>query len=102
MEFYNNIIMDKDIKLIMKKVLKTSNMASGLCGPRLHIGIHHGIDTGIDRWRHEHHTVGTLYFHLQFFTKLCGCNWQVACIDLCNGLTSYRWQAITWTNDDPI
>ena len=71
MEFYNNIIMDKDVKLIMKKsVKKTQQYGIGLCGPRLHIGVHHGIDTGIDRWRHEHYTVGTLYFHLQFFTKI--------------------------------
>ena len=44
-----------------------------------------------------------LYFDYNF-TDVCsqGSNWQSSSIDLDNGLAPNRWQAIIWTNDDPI
>ena len=44
-----------------------------------------------------------LYFDYNF-TDVCsqGANWQSSSIGLDNGLAPNRWQAIIWTNADPI
>ena len=44
-----------------------------------------------------------LYFDCNF-TDVCsqGSNWQSSSIGLDNGLAPNRWQAIIWTNADPI
>ena len=38
------------------------------------------------------------------FIEICSqdSNWQYASIGLGNGLALNRWQAVTWTNDDPV
>ena len=38
------------------------------------------------------------------FTEICswGSNWQLVSIGSGNGLAPNRWQAITWSNDDPV
>ena len=43
-----------------------------------------------------------VYFTEVYSSGTSGSAWQLVSIGLGNGLTPNRWQAITWSNDDPI
>ena len=45
-----------------------------------------------------------IFFFDWYFTEVrsYGSNWQYLSIGLDNGLAPNRWQAITWTNAEPI